>query len=115
MANDLISRAALLNECAECQKTDPNFEERGWASNFINDAGEPSTEWYCVEDMIENAPSVDAVPVVHGRWIASDKYKGYMVCSNCTDAYVAPAWLDEGKWRYCPACGARMDGGEGDE
>lgn len=61
--NDLISRATLLNECAECQKTDPHFEERGWASHFMNDAGEPSTEWYCVEDMIENAPTVDAIPV----------------------------------------------------
>lgn len=62
------------------------------------------------QEMIVDSPAVDAAPVVHGRWIASDKYKGYMVCSNCTDAYVAPAWLDEGKWRYCPACGARMDG-----
>ena len=61
---DLISRAALLKECRECQKTDPRFEERGWANHFINEAGEPSTEWYCVEDMIENAPAVDAVPVV---------------------------------------------------
>lgn len=60
---DLISRAALLKECAECQKTDPRFEERGWASHFLNDAGEPSTEWYCVEDMIDNAPTVDAIPV----------------------------------------------------
>lgn len=65
--DDLISRAALLKECAECQKTDPRFEERGWANHFINDAGEPSTEWYCVEDIIENAPAVDAVPVVRCR------------------------------------------------
>ena len=42
--DDLISRAALLKECAECQKTDPRFEERGWANHFINEAGEPSTE-----------------------------------------------------------------------
>ena len=61
--DDLISRAALLNKCAECQKTDPHFEERGWANHFINDAGEPSTEWYCVEDIIENAPAVNAIPV----------------------------------------------------
>ena len=61
--DDLISRAALLKECAEHQKTDPRFEGRGWTSHFINDAGEPSTEWYCVEYMIENAPAVDAIPV----------------------------------------------------
>ena len=61
--SDLISRAALLKECAECQKIDPYFEGRGWANHFIDDAGEPSTEWYCVEDMIENAPTIDAIPV----------------------------------------------------
>jgi hypothetical protein len=61
--DDLISRESLLYECAECQKTDPYFEERGWASHFINSAGEPSAEWYCVEDMIENAPTIDAIPV----------------------------------------------------
>lgn len=65
--DDLISRVALLKECEECQKTDSRFEGRGWANHFINDAGEPSTEWYCVEDMIENAPAVDAVPVVRCR------------------------------------------------
>lgn len=58
-----VDADALLKECAECQKTDPHFEERGWANHFINNAGEPSTEWYCVEDMIENAPTVDAIPV----------------------------------------------------
>ena len=61
--DDLISRAALLKECEECQKTDPRFEKRGWANHFINESGEPSTEWYCVEDMIENAPTIDAIPV----------------------------------------------------
>ena len=87
--NDLISRAALLKECAECQKTDPHFEERGWANHFINSAGEPSTEWYCVEDMIENAPAVDAVPVVR--------------CKNCKywEADWKPNNVQDGV-HFCP-------------
>lgn len=105
MINDLISRAALLNECAECQKTDPHFEERGWASHFINDAGEPSTEWYCVEDMIENAPAVDAVPVIHARWQGVSPFVDSEECSNCR--YNIPS--DEFETPYCPWCGAKMD------
>lgn len=116
---DLISREALLKECAEHQKTDPRFEGRGWASHFINDAGEPSTEWYCVEDMIENAPAVDAVPVVHAHWIETtipanttghggvgqDKKKGWL-CSHCRCAFDARLlWANN----YCPNCGAMMD------
>lgn len=125
--NDLISRAALLKECAECQKTDPHFEERGWASHFINDAGEPSTEWYCVEDMIENAPAVDAVQVKHGRWM---KVHGYCTpggdpvwrCSVCgkgmhvygIEHRTYGADVAEGQWVACPNCGAKMDGEAGD-
>lgn len=125
---DLISRAALLKECAECQKTDPRFEERGWASHFINDAGEPSTEWYCVEDMIENAPAVDAAPVVHGRWV---KVSGYVTpggdpvwkCSECGKGVhvygiehgTYGADIADGQWISCPNCGAKMDGERRDD
>ena len=115
--DDLISRAALLKECAECQKTDPHFEERGWANHFINSAGEPSTEWYCVEDMIENAPAVDAVPVVHGRWISYPEclaFEGayhdeHIVCSACHSVWNIID-NDTERFDYCPNCGAKMDG-----
>ena len=106
--DDLISRAALLKECAECQKTDPNFEGRGWASHFISEAGMPSTEWYCVEDMIENAPAVDAAPVVHARW---DEIRDYtqagLISFECSEC----GRLCDTLYKYCPRCGARMDGG----
>lgn len=36
------------------------------ACNFTDDGGEPATEWYCVEDVLENAPTIDAIPV---EWI----------------------------------------------
>ena len=42
--------------------TDMQHYER-CACNFTDDGGEPATEWYCVEDVLENAPSIDAIPV----------------------------------------------------
>ena len=33
------------------------------AANFPDHRGEPSTNWYCVEDALENAPTVEAIPV----------------------------------------------------
>lgn len=84
---ELIDRDALLAECAAAQKSDPYFEERGWANHFINSAGEPSTEWYAVEDMIENAPAVDAVPVVRcvdcQRFFPNKRYAFGNVCFRC--------------------------------
>ena len=52
-------------------------------------------------------PTVDAVPVVHGRWI-DETFKPYGLvfhqyrCNQCGDhaEYESP---------YCPNCGARMD------
>ena len=58
---------------------------------------------------IENAPTVDAVPVVHGRWEQAE-YKGFVRCDQCKDVYINEEWLMDGKWNNCPNCGAKMDG-----
>lgn len=58
--------------------------------------------------IMEDAPAVDAVPVVHGRWVPS-KYKGFCECSECHDVFVYTEWLTGGKWSFCPNCGAKMD------
>lgn len=55
------------------------------------------------KDILDRVPTVDAVPVRHGRWI--DKDGSIATCSACGDRW--------GVWsvmRYCPNCGARMDG-----
>ena len=67
---------------------------------------------------IENAPTVDAVEVVHGRWrkYTDDRFNGYdnegriryrkvysYECSNCGRNVAV-------KSNYCPNCGANMDG-----
>ena len=59
-------------------------------------------------DEIDNAPDVDAVEVVHGRWIESEP--GYRLCSHC----LADVAIYSGHRNYCPNCGAKMDGGNGD-
>lgn len=69
-------------------------------------------------EMLERAKSLSAnyVLVRHGKWIPSLEYNGYMVCSECDNAYVEPDWVTAGnvKWHYCPNCGAKMDGGKND-
>ena len=65
-----------------------------------------------VNDEIDNAPTVDAVEVVHAYWTGSrfnpmtDEYEEY--CSHCC------AWSPEYGKPYCPNCGAKMDGGNED-
>lgn len=59
----LIDADALLLECQKRQETDPLADGRGWSDHFLNSAGEPSAEWWCIEDMVESAPTV-------GGWIS---------------------------------------------
>ena len=60
-----------------------------------------------LKQMIDNAPTIDAVPVVHGYWLYGDEYAGHhdVDCSVCGD--YARTYYD-----YCPNCGAKMDAKE---
>lgn len=57
---------------------------------------------------IRHQPTVNAVEVVHGRWIDAREYCGDYMCSNCDALY------GTNKFKYCPNCGAKMDGGNED-
>lgn len=67
--------------------------------------------------MIEEAPAVEAVPVVHGRWIKINKYdmESRLYCSSCKQEYNyidGICYLVSGSELpfYCPNCGTKMDG-----
>lgn len=63
-----------------------------------------------VRDVIRGVPTADVAPVVHGRWDIMDGYKMRRNCSVC--GWDVPEY---GKfYSYCPNCGAKMDGGDGD-
>lgn len=84
---------------------------------------EPTLTKSCVRMTIRHMPTVDAVPVVHGRWkaVTEDMVTYKRICSCCGKE--APYDmrdedpLSEGYYMlypYCPMCGARMDGKDGD-
>lgn len=77
--------------------------------------------WYNVADFneawyaVDHAPTVvDAVPVQRGRWNCSDDVYESAVCSCCGWDTTEP-WVHIKEWfQFCPHCGARMDGKDGD-
>ena len=106
--DDLISRSAVL-DVGNVRKV-VEYDEAGY-----------SMEYLAVPiDVIEALPAIDAVPVVHARWIRDDL--GNTRCSNChtrlpfrhcyddEDGYEWDDEIDETPW--CMYCGARMDGEE---
>lgn len=62
-----------------------------------------------VLEMMKTAPTVEAVPVRHGRWTIEDFHVAphLYCCSNCTAYHRA-------RYAYCPSCGAVMDGKDGE-
>ena len=70
--------------------------------------------WTCYkmfEQALEEAPTVDAEPVHRGRWKRSGtkKFDFAFNCSECNS--FSPYGV---RTRYCPWCGAKMDGGTED-
>ncbi len=57
---------------------------------------------------IRDIPAADVQPVKHGRWIdknPQDKYDPRCICSVCGSVEFPLS-----RHKYCPNCGAKMDG-----
>lgn len=74
--------------------------------------GEADVFYSWSQNLIKDAPTIEAEPARHGWWYKPQEWqtKAYKrLCSNCQDvAY----YIGTGDYRYCPNCGAKMDGGE---
>ena len=59
---------------------------------------------------ILDAPAADVAPVRHGKWeiVVGSNGKEYMVCTCCRVSQDLT-----GVFTYCPNCGAKMDGCNG--
>ena len=100
---DLIDRAALMKIFDTVQKSDPMaYNGRGYDDHFINDAGEPSAEWFAVEDYVLKQPTIEAVPLEPlCEWLC--EYTGGGPCFNTSEhckrtdfpCSIGHKWLDD--------------------
>lgn len=60
----------------------------------------------CIASEIADIPAADVAPVVHAQWIEDES--GIIICPKCKRGYNLIAKFTN----YCPACGAKMDGGD---
>ena len=68
---------------------------------------------YEIQDTIESLKPADVVQVVHGKWI-EEWWHGEKTrkCSVCNLTQTVNTYKGEVKFKYCPYCGAKMDGEE---
>lgn len=93
---EYIDRSKLEFDFRQCNRTNSNWTQQR------------------VVQMIHRQPAADVAPVVHGRWlewfpgdcalIMTGEEMLYR-CSCCDVKY-----SDVEGYKYCPNCGARMDG-----
>lgn len=71
-------------------------------------------------DVLDTVPAANVVEVRHGRWIdktwtTEDDWSCYnhhiVICSVCNKQF---DYTINEKSNYCPNCGAKMDGGQGE-
>lgn len=78
----------------------------------LMDASLSSVDEDTILDLVDSVPTVDAAPVVHGRWEYNPptiNAYGQLRCSICNWWTLDPS-VDR-SYSYCPNCGAKMDGG----
>jgi hypothetical protein len=100
---DLIDRNVLL--------------EKAYRTHPATMANPYGGEYVVSEEDIENAPSIDAAPVVHGHWINTPPYRASngnynkaQECSVCHAYFVSSGNTPYSNHKYCCECGAKMDG-----
>lgn len=102
---EYIERDALRQAVLESQHD--NSHPRGWA-HIAHDC-----EHAHFVAMIARFPAADVAPVVHGRIVGSledGRYRRRFSCCG-EDATMITQWA----WpKYCPNCGAKLDGGAED-
>ena len=95
----LISRTAIAEEVGQLKSIIKECTNTDYYKGYV-------CALSGVEGMIAQQPTIDAVPVVHGEWVADDS--GIYFCSECdSEAY----WdTDYGQqvFDWCPYCGSRM-------
>lgn len=101
-----------------------------WYINSVVGGAEPVWSEAHIEELAndfivipKDTPAADAAPVVHGEWLNIDGDYTFAACSICKISYEVATEEEAGKglwdafmcsYRYCPNCGAKMDGGDTD-
>lgn len=84
--------------------------------------GIKAVDVWAVVKSLDNAPTADVVEVKHGENIGTLHPVDEFICSECgivlegwtkvvTDEDDGEMYFYEYEFKYCPNCGARMDGG----
>lgn len=83
-----------------------DYIERNKAKNYLGFGVETIES---AAECIDQVPTADVMPVIHGQW-KWEKQDIYS-CTNCNEKVHVKEVMGIPDWNYCPNCGAKMDRG----
>ena len=89
---DYIKRKTALEDFERCNAENPNWTPQR------------------VKTLLLRQPASDVAEVVHGEWETNSDRPDSLICSVCKCGF--DMWKHD-PHNYCPNCGAKMDGGDG--
>ena len=107
---ELLNKLSEFNLNADvtiCEDFEECFDfEIGWIATVEDneDDGKSHCDEVCLNIIKHILHDTDEVK--HGLWIDTTAYCGEFTCSICKEMCVT------NKYKYCPHCGAKMDGGK---
>ena len=97
----LIDADALM-KIVQHEEIQAQVHGREFSTCFMSPGGTMSTEWWYVENLIEDAPTIEERK--KGKWIELDFTEAWEYkCDQC-------GRLSDFKDNFCPYCGADMRG-----
>jgi hypothetical protein len=106
-----LTDIALIKMKSKRQKGKKTMNDDLISRQAVTDLIIENDPWWCegmtrtIFDGINRLPSVDAVPVKHGKWIQVGHIEHMQIvykCSACNGQTIVDG-------NFCPNCGARMD------
>lgn len=64
----------------------------------------------CLKAAVIRISAADVAPVVHGEWLL--RHEGYGHYWECSVCHTNPCIYVTEHTKFCPNCGAKMDGGD---
>ena len=122
----LIDADALIDDVMDryCCSCDKRKGMKNGKYRIVYRVGDAPCRACDIDDMkceLDDAPTIDAVPVVHGKWEQREVFDSKVVdqlqsafCPVCKRYHTTPYSYYFSNYNYCPNCGAKMDGGEND-
>lgn len=112
--SELIDRNALIEKLDGIWDCNDMVFEPDDCCDISSDC--KSCKWRETKEAIKrivlHMATIEAVPVRHGEWKEWDDGDNTWSCSVCGNPFVLIDGTPSGnEMKYCPNCGARMDGG----